>query len=162
MKAFGPVMLASEIESIHQAHGKIESPKLMERAGTLIGKLNRARQMMTNEELACASWPQAVGKKIAQYTAPVALVRKCLVIEVQDMVWQRQLNTLRKQIVDNLVRITGPGVVDDLEFRPMTPKRMPQRAEVPHRMPVATDEADAIADPLLRRVYRISRKKATA
>jgi len=134
----------------------------MERAGRTIGKLSRASQVMTNEDLARAAWPQAVGRKIASYTAATALVRKCLVVEVQDMVWQRQLNTLRAQIVKNLTAVLGPGLVDDLEFRPMTPKRMPQRAESPRRDAVAADEADAIADPQLRRVYKISRKKASA
>ena len=134
----------------------------MERAGRTIGKLSRASQVMTNEDLARAAWPQAVGRKIASYTAATALVRKCLVVEVQDMVWQRQLNTLRAQIVKNLTAVLGPGLVDDLEFRPMTPKRMPQRAESPRRDAVAADEADSIADPQLRRVYKISRKKASA
>ena len=134
----------------------------MERAGRTIGKLSRASQVMTNEDLARAAWPQAVGKKIAAYTAATALVRKCLVVEVQDMVWQRNLNTLRAQILKNLTAVLGPGIVEDLELRPMTPKRMPQRAESPRREAMPADEADAIADPQLRRVYKISRKKASA
>ncbi len=134
----------------------------MESAGRLIGKLNRDRQVMTSEQLAQAAWPQAVGRKIAGYTFASKLVRKCLVIEVQDMVWQRQLNTLRSQILNNLRKVVGPDLVDDLAFRPMTPKRMPQRAETPRRADGTFDEADAIADPQLRRVYKISRQKATA
>jgi hypothetical protein len=134
----------------------------MERAGRLIGKLNRDCQVMTNEELARAVWPQAVGKKIAAHTAVDRLVRKCLVVEVRDMVWQRQLNTLRGQILKNLCGVVGAGIVEDLELRPMTPKRMPQRAETPRRDSALPDEADAIADPHLRRMYKISRKKATA
>jgi hypothetical protein len=134
----------------------------MERAGRTIGKLSRARQVMTGEDLARTAWPQAVGKKIAAYTSAVALVRKCLVVEVEDMVWQRQLNTLRGQIIKNLVDILGPGLVEDLALRPMRPRRMPQRAESPRRETFPVDEADAIRDPQLRRVYKISRKKATA
>lgn len=134
----------------------------MERADRTIGKLSRARQVMTNEDIARAAWPQAVGKRIASYTAATALVRSCLVVEVQDMVWQRQLNTLRGQILKNLTAILGPGLVDDIELRPMTPRRMPQRADSPRREAISTDEADAIADPHLRRVYKISRKKASA
>jgi hypothetical protein len=134
----------------------------MERAGRLIGQLNRASQVMTNDELARAAWPLAVGKRIARYTAAVALVRKTLVVEVEDMVWQRQLNALRHQIVRNLVDVVGHGIVEDLELRPMRPRRMPQRAEVANRPVEGYDEADAIADPSLRRVYKISRKKATA
>jgi hypothetical protein len=134
----------------------------MERAGRLIGKLNRAKHMLTDEELARAAWPQAVGKRIAVHTAVSRLVRKCLVVEVEDMIWQRQLNTLRSQIVKALSEVAGPGIVEDLELRPMTPKRIPQRAEVARRDLAPPDEADAIADPQMRRVYLNSRKKATA
>ena len=133
----------------------------MESAGRLIGKLNRASQVMTDEELVRAAWPLAVGKTIVRYTAVAGLVRKCIVVEVEDMVWQRQLNTLRLQIVKNLTDVVGPGIVEDLALRPMTPKRMPQRAEIARR-PESLDEADAIADPSLRRAYKLSRKKATA
>ncbi len=134
----------------------------MERAGRLLGKLNRSTQVLTGEELARAAWPQAVGKKIARYTAATGLVRKCLVVEVQDMVWQRQLNTLRWQILNNLKEVLGLGIVEDLELRPMTPRRMPQRADVPRQDVMPADDADNIADPILRRMYKMTRKKATA
>jgi predicted nucleic acid-binding Zn ribbon protein len=135
----------------------------MERAGRLIGRLNGARQVMTNEELARAAWPLAVGKKIASHTAAAALVRTCLVVEVQDIVWQKQLYTLRGQILKNLVDIVGKDVITDLELRPMTPKRQPQRSESARPQPaLSLDEADAIADPVLRRNYRVSRRKASA
>jgi hypothetical protein len=137
----------------------------MESAGRLIGQLNRNRRLMTDEELARAAWPLAVGKKIASYTAAVALVRSRLVVEVQDMVWQRQLNTLGSQILAKLAEVVGKGLVTDLEFRPMiAPRREPQRAQTPRSAaaPAIADEADAIADPGLRRVYRVLRKKATA
>jgi hypothetical protein len=65
-------------------------------AGRLIGKLNRNRQVMSDEELACAAWALAVGKKIAACTGQKSLVRGRLIVEVQDMVWQRQLNTMSR------------------------------------------------------------------
>src|SRR4051794_18842447 len=114
----------------------------MERAGRLLGKLNRSTQVMTGEQLARAAWPQAVGKKIASQTAVSALVRNCLVVEVKDMVWQRQLNTLRYQIVKNLKDVIGPGIVEDLELRPMKARRMPQRADSPRQDVLPADDAD--------------------
>jgi predicted nucleic acid-binding Zn ribbon protein len=134
----------------------------MERAGRLISKLNRNRQLMTDEELACAAWALAVGKKIAMCTRAKALVRGRLVVEVQDMVWQRQLNTLTGQILKNLAEILGAGIVGDIALRPMSaPKKEAQRA-MSARVGASADEADGIADPVLRRNYRISRNKATA
>lgn len=126
----------------------------------MIAHLNREREVMSVEDLARAAWPVAVGKKIASYTAAVALVRGRLIIEVQDIVWQRQLTTLSLQIVKNLAGTLGKDVVTGLDFRPMTPRRMPQRAESASSRPSeSTDEADAIQDSGLRRVYRISRKR---
>lgn len=104
-----------------------------------------------------------MGKKIAAHTAAVSLVRTTLIIEVEDAIWQRQLNTMRHQIIKRVQEVTGSTLVDDIAFRPMVPKRMPQRAEVvrPARE-FWLDDADRIADSTLRSVYKTSRKKATA
>lgn len=135
----------------------------MERAGRLISKPRDSDPFGSREELARKIWPTAVGKKIAAHTAAVALVRTKLIVEVEDPIWQRQLNTLRGPILKNLQDALGAETVDDLEFRPMIPKRTPQRAETPNSKPAtSTDDADAIADPVLRRIYKVSRKKASA
>jgi hypothetical protein len=42
------------------------------------------------------------------------------------------------------------------------PERMPQRAVTARANAPSLDEADGIADPVLRRNYSISRNKATA
>jgi hypothetical protein len=49
--------------------------------------------------------------------------------------------------------------VDDLEFRVIPRRREPEVART--SMPLL-DEADAIADPILRDLYKLSRKKAQA
>lgn len=135
----------------------------MERAGALLGKIKLPRNAVTPEDMARAAWRAAVGDKIAAHTTVVALVRTRLVIEVSDAVWQRQLNTLCGQIVRNLQAILGPGVVEDLDFRPaIAPRRSPQRSETASNAAGISDEADAIADLSMRRVYKISRQKATA
>ncbi len=133
----------------------------MEQAGRLIGKMNRASRVLSDEDLLRAAWPLAVGKRIARVTAVAGLVRGRLVVEVEDIVWQRQLNTLGSQIVKKLTEIVGPDIVEDLALRPMTPKRMPQRAEAA-RSQASLDEADSIAAPSLRLAYKLSRKKASA
>jgi hypothetical protein len=63
--------------------------------------------------------------------------------------------------VRNLERQLGPDVVEDLEFRVVPRRREPQRAA--RSAPALTaDEADAIADPVLRGLYKASRTKARA
>jgi len=117
--------------------------------------------VISAEELACAAWPVAVGRKIAARTRAVKLVRERLVVEVEDTSWQRQLHSLARHILANLQRQLGAGAVADLEFRVMPRRREPQRAQTA-LPPALFDEADAIRDPVMRSIYKASRKKAGA
>lgn len=134
----------------------------MERASKLISGLRLPCDPISAEELACAAWSEAVGKKIAAHTRAVRMVRTRLVVEVEDKIWQRQLLTLTPFIVCNLQKHLGAGVVDDLDLRVVPRRREPQRAVAAFRNSTAADEADAIADPVLRGLYKASRKKALA
>jgi len=138
----------------------------MERAAKLLKNDKLARNVFGDEELARAVWPSAVGKAIAAHTSRVKLVRDKLVVEVEDAVWQKQLHHLSLQILDRLRRVTGSDAVKELEFRVSVPRRQPQRAESREGAifdaDPSTDEADTIQDPVLKKVYRLSRKKATA
>jgi hypothetical protein len=138
----------------------------MERAARLIKKISYSNTLFTDDDLARAIWPAAVGKSIAAHTSRLKLVRSTLVVEVEDAVWQKQLHPLTGQILARLHKVMGSQLIQDLEFRVAIPRRQPVRAEVrestliaPQRVP---DEADAIQDPVLRKVYQLSRKKATA
>jgi hypothetical protein len=138
----------------------------MERASKLIRGLGLPGDTMTAEQLACAAWAAAVGKKVAIHTRAARMVRTRLIVEVEDIVWQRQLWALRTQILRNLDQHIGTGLVDDLEFRIVPRRREPQRALAavaggPSSTPLL-DEADGIADPVLRDIYRASRRKALA
>ena len=79
----------------------------MESAGRLLGRVRLPHNLVTPEDIARGAWPRAVGKKIAMRTNAIALVRKRLVVEVEDPVWQRQLNALRLQILINLQKAAG-------------------------------------------------------
>jgi len=138
----------------------------MERASRLLGKLTAAGGPIDLDEVARRAWPVAVGKKIAARARAARMVRTRLIVEVEDGAWQKQLFALSSQILSNLERRLGPGVVQDLEFRVMPLRRDMQRAEVAQpgllAASAAGDEADAIEDPGMRRMYRIARKKALA
>ena len=133
----------------------------MERVSQLIRGLRLPGDMISPEELACACWPQAVGKKIASHTRAVRLVRTRLMVEVEDQLWQRNLFGMSNQILRNLGKHLGAGVVDDVEFRVVPRRRGPEVARVAFPAK-AVDEADTISDPVLRSIYRASRKKAQA
>ena len=133
----------------------------MERASKLIRGLRLSGDVITTEQLCCAAWPEAVGKKIAGHTRPAKLVRTRLVVEVEDHTWQRQLFALTAHILNNLEKTLGRGLVEELEFRIVPRRRDPvmARQAVPALL---ADDADAIADPVMRGLYKLSRKKAQA
>ena len=131
----------------------------MERASKFIRGLGLPGETITAEELACAAWAPAVGKKVASHTRAAKLVRNKLVVEVEDRIWQRQLFALSYQILRNVVKGIGPDIVEQLEFKIVPRRREPARAAV--SMPLF-DEADAIEDPVLRGIYRAARKRSLA
>jgi predicted nucleic acid-binding Zn ribbon protein len=133
----------------------------MERVSKLIRRLPLPAESITLEEIALAAWPDAVGKTIAAHTRAAKMVRQRMVVEVEDVTWQRQLFALTPHILKSLENALGPGVVEDVEFRILPRRREPQLAT--RAVPSAPlDEADAIADPVLRGIYRASRKRAQA
>jgi hypothetical protein len=131
----------------------------MERAGRLISRLKLPAGAVSHERLACAAWPLAVSERIARHARAVSLVRSRLVVEVEDSIWKRQLFTLRSQILKRLDQVIGEPIVTEVEFRVAIPRRLPQRAE---SVTVPYDEADRIEDPVLRKIYRERRKRASA
>lgn len=134
----------------------------MERASRLFGKLTAGKGGIEVDDLARAAWPIAVGKKVAARTRPARMVRTRLIVEVEDLIWKKQLFTLSRQILINLERHLGPGVVEDLEFRVTPARRDAQRADVSQPAAAASDDADLIDDPILRNLYKQARKKALA
>ncbi len=131
----------------------------MERAGKILAKIKN-NDTISPEELARAAWLATVGKRIAAKASPKALVRGSLIVEVEDAIWQKQLFHLRYDILAKLTSVIGSGVVTGLEFRIATPRRPPQTAQS-HSETAAIDEANGIEDPVLRILYKQSRKRAS-
>jgi predicted nucleic acid-binding Zn ribbon protein len=131
----------------------------MERAGRLISKLKLPAGSVCVEELACAGWRAAVGKRVAAHTRAVGFVAGRLCVEVEDAVWQRQLTTLKSQILKKLEEVLGQSVVGQIEFRVSPRRRLPQWAESPRR---SRDDAEQIQDPLLRTIYKQQRRGRSA
>ena len=132
----------------------------MERAAKLIRRNPLSKQVLADEDYARAIWPAAVGKAVAAHTSRVRLVRRKLLVEVEDSIWQKQLFPLTAQIVARLRQVTNGDLIEDVEFRVAIPRRQPMRAETSQI--ASADEAETIPDPVLKKVYRLSRKKATA
>lgn len=140
----------------------LHRPSSMESASRYFGKIDSAERPLSAEQLACSAWAGAVGKKIATRTRAAKLVRTSLVVEVEDRLWQRNLFGLSKQILSNLDKKIGRGIVDCLEFRIVPYRIQPKRAAASVAKVGTTDEADRIADPILRHNYKVARHKEIA
>ena len=127
----------------------------MQRAASLLGKLKMPAGSGTPEERARAAWAVAAGPKIARRTLAASLVRGTLVVEVSDIVWQRQLNTLRHFLLRNLAETLGEALVTEIDFRPMPKRRAPQKAEVAR-------PAEGISDPVLALLYSQKKRREQA
>ena len=134
--------------------------KGMERASKLLRGMGLQAETVDVERIACRAWAGSVGRKIARHTRAVRMVRTRLIVEVEDHLWQRQLNTLSRQILGVLAKNVGQGVVEDVEFRGVPAKREPRKALV--AAPAVADESAGILDPVLRTLYRANRRKAQA
>jgi predicted nucleic acid-binding Zn ribbon protein len=136
----------------------------MQRAARFIKNKNVSRELLSDEDLVRGIWSAAVGKAISSHTKPSKIVRGTLIVEVEDAIWRKQLHILTSQIVDRVQKLLGNTNVSGVEFRVAIPRRQPGRVELPREqaLSAAADEADRIEDPVLKRVYQISRKKATA
>jgi predicted nucleic acid-binding Zn ribbon protein len=132
----------------------------MERAGRLISKLKLPPGSVSLEDLARAGWPAAVGQRIAAHARAVSLAGNRLIVEVEDVVWQRQLFVLRKKILKRLEEILGRSVVADVDFRMVPRRRQPQSAEAPRTL--EKDDANQIQDPVLRAIYKEKRGRRSA
>jgi len=110
------------------------------------------------EDLLRAAWPAAVGKALAQRAHVRQLRGDTLWVEVEDDAWQRALRPLEGQILANLRKLLGDQPVARIVFRAAPPRRGPMRAESAH----PADEADGIADPVLRRLYIKQRARSQA
>src|ERR1700694_2106334 len=116
----------------------------MERAGKSLAKL-KLDDAISQEDLARAAWPSAVGRRIAVHAVAKSVVRGRLIVEVDDSVWQKQLFHLRVQILTKLRETVDEAIVNDIEFRIATPRRPPQPAQRLNQSK-PPDEADGIAD----------------
>src|SRR6185503_10028598 len=63
-----------------------------------------------------AAWIGAVGQQLRQFSSPVRLERKTLIVAVTNTTWQTQLHKMRGQILFKLNSLLGVPTVTTLEF----------------------------------------------
>ncbi|MDX6304723.1 MAG: hypothetical protein QOI77_1692 [Blastocatellia bacterium] len=63
------------------------------------------------------AWTRAAGDGLRRHAIPFRLFRKTLVVSVADIIWQRQMQSMRSELISRINRLLGREVVDDIEFR---------------------------------------------
>jgi hypothetical protein len=69
------------------------------------------------EVAAKIAWTRAAGDGLRRHAIPFRLFRKTLVVSVADIIWQRQMQSMRSELISRINRLLGREVVDDIEFR---------------------------------------------
>jgi hypothetical protein len=113
------------------------------------------------EAAAIAAWKHAAGEPLGNHAVAIKLEEKTLVIGVSDVLWQKQLESIRGQLLFRLNSILGKKLVSRLEFRIDTAS-VPRTA-TNRRAPSEPDEnevsielwsaANAIKDKQLRKAF---------
>ena len=69
-------------------------------------------------QAACiAAWKHAVGEGLSVHAVPIQLLNRTLVVVVADNIWQRQLESMRGQLLFRLNSLLGQPLVASIELR---------------------------------------------
>lgn len=69
------------------------------------------------EAASIAAWKHAVGEALCVHTVPLRLENQMLVVAVADVIWQKQLQQMRGQLLSRLNFVLGRPIVKSIDFR---------------------------------------------
>jgi hypothetical protein len=113
------------------------------------------------EAAAIAAWKFAAGEGLKGRAVPVKLEERTLTVAVADAIWQKQLHSMRGQLLFRVNSILGQPVVGAIEFV-IDPKlgnapadeQMPKEEPLDNEVPLELwSAASAIHDKELRRKF---------
>ena len=76
--------------------------------------LGRSLSALPPLDRLAAAWPVAAGHAIAERSSVVALEGATATVQVSDMAWQRQLGSMRGQLMGDLARVSRVPLTDIL------------------------------------------------
>ncbi len=113
------------------------------------------------EAAAIAAWKHTAGDGLKDHAVPLRLEDRTLMVAVPDTVWQKQLGTMRGQLLFRVNSILGQPIVSRIEFL-IDPEIARVRAEPKKQKDQAHDDevplelwsaANAIQDKQLRQKF---------
>jgi predicted nucleic acid-binding Zn ribbon protein len=64
-----------------------------------------------------ASWPEAVGERVAEVAQPVSERAGTVVVHCSDAVWAQELDLMQEQLLERLRQRLGDAAPENLRFR---------------------------------------------
>ena len=113
------------------------------------------------EAAAIAAWKHAAGDGLKEHAVPLKLEDRRLIIAVADAIWQKQLTSMRGQLLFRVNSILGTPIVGALDFV-IDPKLAKPHVDQPAQTEEPLDNevplelwsaANAIQDKELRRKF---------
>jgi hypothetical protein len=84
------------------------------------------------EAAALAAWKHAAGDGLKEHAVPLRLEGRTLIIAVADRIWQKQLTSMRGQMLFRVNTILGQPLIGSLDFV-IDPKVVKPRVEQPEQ-----------------------------
>ena len=70
-----------------------------------------------SEVAAKIAWGRAIGPGLRRHAVPFRLHGQTLIVSVADIIWQRQLHAMSRELIFKLNKLLRRQVVDSIEFR---------------------------------------------
>src|SRR5215207_8770731 len=113
------------------------------------------------EAATIAAWKHAAGDGLREHAVPLKLENRTLTVAVADAIWQKQLTSMRGQLLFRVNSILGQPLVSALEFvidpgRAKTQAKQPKQQDQPldNEVPLELwSAANAIKDKELRKKF---------
>lgn len=113
------------------------------------------------EAAAIAAWKFAAGEGLKGRAVPVKLENRTLTVSVADAIWQKQLHSMRGQLLFRVNSILGQPVVGAIEFvidpklgKAPVDEQKPKEEALENEVPLELwSAASAIQDKELRRKF---------
>jgi len=113
------------------------------------------------EAAALAAWKHAAGEGLKEHAVPLKLENRTLTIAVADAIWQKQLNSMRAQLLFRVNSILGKPLVGALDFvvdpkitKPLADETAQREELLDNEVPLELwSAANAIHDKELRKKF---------
>jgi len=89
----------------------------MERAGEFLGSVvRRLKQPDATFAWLAGAWPTVVGPALAAHTRPVRCDGDCLELAADGKAWQRQLETMQRDLCSRINQAWGGRLIREVRF----------------------------------------------